>query len=564
MKTMLTAILATLCLLTASSAPMLAQEYSPTPVILSKEKIRFGGKVYYSHVVQDRQTLFSISKAYGVTLPEIFEANRSLNLEKEGLKKNQILLIPVKEISGKDLPIKTESKEVVSSSVPGEKQELQNEDYFFHRVKWYEDLEFIARKHNVSPESILNINGLTSRKVKSRQMLKIPRHPEKWENLKATAPEEKDEAIAQVRDATDSTRFSDIFDNIFLKEGRYDVSASLLLPFNTRGKTSDLAIDFYTGALMAARDLGNEGTNVDLSVFDAGGGNMPVTKERFSRSDFTIGPVSNDDLLRAVNVSQGNSWIVSPLDPKAEALADSIPNLIQAPPSTNIQIGDVVNWIASDIRRDDKVILITQKGVNETDYASAVTNAMGRADFSYSTASYSILEGRNSMQTISNLMSKSGTNRIITASDSEAFLIEVVRNLFLLAHNGYDIILYSTSKIRTFDTIDIEQLHDVNLHVSVSYFIDYDSRAVRNFVMEYRALFNADPNQFAFQGYDLMKGMSTLRAKYGRNWDRALVKTRINGLQSDLDFFRTSRGGYQNKAVRRIIYAPDYSIRLVQ
>jgi LysM repeat protein/ABC-type branched-subunit amino acid transport system substrate-binding protein len=562
MKTNLTAIVATACLLFAGAPMTAAQEYIAPEVVVSKDKIRSGGKVYYSHVVQEKQTLFSISKAYGVSLQEIFDANKSLNLETEGLKKNQILLIPVKEGS---------EEEVVTSSEPAERlsmvvQTPQRDAYFFHRVRWYEDLNFIARKYEVSPESIMNINGLATPKVKTRQMLKIPRHPEMWENLEKPVSETEEETPVEIQDTTEKSALDlpDLFDNIFQREGKHDVQVSLLLPINARAKVNDLAIDLYSGALLAARDLGNEGTNLDLSVFDVGDGTIPVTRERFSRSDFVIGPVSNADLIRAVNICQGTSWIVSPLDPKTEALADTIPNLIQAPTPTNTQILNAVRWIGSDLKRGDKVILITQKGVNTTDYAEAVSREMSASGIDFVTASYSILEGRNSMQSISNLMTTSGTNRIITASDSEAFLIEVVRNLYLLAHNSYDIVLYSTSRIRTFDTIDIEQLHSVNLHVSVSYFIDYNAAAVQKFIMDYRALFNAEPSQFAFQGYDLMKGLTVLRSKYGRNWDRAFNRMKVQGLQSDLEFVKTDRGGYVNKAVRRIVYARDYSINLVK
>jgi hypothetical protein len=82
--------------------------------------------------------------------------------------------------------------------------------------------------------------------------------------------------------------------------------------------------------------------------------------------------------------------------------------------------------------------------------------------------------------------------------------------------------------------------------------------------MDYRALFNAEPSQFAFQGYDLMKGLTVLRSRYGRNWDRAFNRMKVQGLQSDLEFVKTDRGGYVNKAVRRIVYARDYSINLVK
>ena len=91
-------ILAALCLTASLPTGVAAQDYVAPPVTVSKEKVRSGGNVYYSHVVLERQTLYSISKAYGVTIEEIYESNSILRLETEGLKKNQILMIPVREI----------------------------------------------------------------------------------------------------------------------------------------------------------------------------------------------------------------------------------------------------------------------------------------------------------------------------------------------------------------------------------------------------------------------------------------------------------------------------------
>ena len=76
-----------------------AQEYVPTPVTVSNEKVRMNGKTYLSHVVLERQTLFSIAKAYGVSVTDIDQANPALKLMSEGLKKNQILLMPLVDSS---------------------------------------------------------------------------------------------------------------------------------------------------------------------------------------------------------------------------------------------------------------------------------------------------------------------------------------------------------------------------------------------------------------------------------------------------------------------------------
>lgn len=162
------------------------------------------------------------------------------------------------------------------------------------------------------------------------------------------------------------------------------------------------------------------------------------------------------------------------------------------------------------------------------------------------------------MGTLAGLMTGTGTNRVVIASDSKAFVIEVVRLLYLVSSQKKDIVLYSTSRLRTYEEIDIEQLHSLNLHASVSYFVDYDSKDVQEFLMEYRALYNTEPSRSAFQGYDLMNYFSKLGSE---NWrSDGYGKTEGKGLQSDFHLMKTSRGGYVNNAVRRVVYERDYSV----
>ncbi len=570
MKRNLTIILAALCLVLSCAQKAAGQEYTSPKVEVSTEKVRFNGKLFYSHVVQERQTLYSICKAYNVTLQEIYDSNPNLNLATEGLKKDQILLIPcvsgaktkeagtVTASGGQDKTAATQQTADKAASQDGGQGE-----YFIHRVKWFEDLASVAEKYNVSKESIMNINGMTSEKIRRRDELKIPLHPENWEGDKAeTAATQVAGTPAEEEAAPASEPEEGIFDKIFNKKKR-ESCVSLLLPFNASSKASSQMMDFYSGVLLAMDDLKNDGQTVELNVYDVAGGAMPVTEERFASSDFVIGPVSNSDIARAVNTSKGRTWIVSPLDPKAEALADTIPNIIQAPAPTSSQIGDMVEWIGSDSGRHDKVILITQKGVNPSGYSAEVAKAVKNSGLTYSSISFNILEGRQMMGRMSSLMPADGTSRVVIASDNKAFVIEVTRLLYLISSQKKDIVLYSTSKLRTFDEIEVEQLHKLNLHASVSYFVDYDSKEVQDFLMKYRALCGTEPSRSAFQGYDLMEFFTRMSSEYAGKLDRA-SSLKGSGLQSSFDLVRTSRGGYVNQAVRRIVYNADYTIDLVR
>lgn len=566
MNRYLTAIAASLCLTAAHQSGASAQDYATPQVVVSAEKVRYGGKVFYTHIVQSRQTLYSISKAYNVTLQEIYDANPTLHLDTEGLKKDQIILIPIKEDTNRKPQPSASAAESERPEVKSEKaqEEDGSAEYFTHRVKWFEDLTSIARKYTVSKESIMNINGMTSEKLRRKDVIKIPKDYKKWEGMRpsggiASSSGDSGQEQAKVTEDSKGTEATSDgwFDKIF--KPKREIGISLLLPFNASKKADSQMMDFYSGVLLAAEDLGKEGEKVNLSVFDAAGGAMPVTEERFAQSDFVIGPVSCSDIARTVNACKGKSWIVSPLDPRTEAIADTIPNVIQAPAPTSAQIKDMVRWVRTDLNASDKVILISQKGASASGYPAEVINEIRNSGIRHSDFSFNILEGREVMGRLSAMTTGSGANRVIIASESKAFIIEVVRLLYLVSSQKKDIVLYSTSKLRTYDEIDIEQLHRLNLHASVSYYVDYDAKDVQNFLMRYRALYQTEPSRSAFQGYDLMRFFSTLAAEQGLERNRS-GKPEGQGLQSDFRLERTERGGYVNQAVRRIVYEPDYSV----
>ena len=553
-----------------SPSLVLAQEYVAPKVTISKEKVRSGGKVFYSHVVQERQTIYSISKAYGVTMEEIYDANPALKLETEGLKKDQILLIPykgdIRDTAGPEIQPQEEAAEETVGDTRG--KEDDDEGYFIHKVKWYEDLDAIAKKYKVSKESIMNINRMTSDKVKRKQELKIPRDPALWEGRTVTADqddvdvrdvEETDKEVEEAVDEAPEENDGGILDDLFVREGRHDVNISMLLPFSAT-KLGDRTsfMDFYCGALMASRVLGSQGVNLDIHTFDVGGGNMPVTHDRLASSDFAIGPVSKSDIMRASGINDGATWIVSPLDMQAEALTDSLQKIIQAPTPTHIQVKDMVNWIKSDMGHSDRVIVVTPASP-ESEYLDMVEKEMSEAGLPHVTTAL------GSMRT--HIVS-GGVNRIVLACEyterSTVFLIEALRNLYMISGKSSEVVLYSTSKIRTYDQIEVEQLHKVNLHTSVTYAVDYDSKEVKDFLLQYRALYNTEPSRSAYSGYDLMKYFSTLAHKFGRKWPRALDRVDYKGLQSDFKLVRTPSGSYVNNAVRRVVYNPDYSVTLVR
>lgn len=543
-------------------------EYVATPVTVSTEKVRGDdGQLYYSHIVLEKQTLFSIAKAYEVAVDDIYDANPGL--KEEGLKALQIIRIPIKAVKEEVRNVTDDIKEKVKEDVV-EVKEMAGK-VVTHVVKWFEDLSSIAKKYGISKEAIMKANGMESENVSSRQVLRIPLFPVREEIAEAVPePVVEAEDTAVEPEAAGPEYEESIEENENDNEGIFDfifgpkknIDAALILPFNAAKSPSDNNLDFYSGVLLAARDLRNEGIDVNLSVYDSADGTNPVTEEKLSSCDVVLGPVSLQDLTKTLGLCSESTVVVSPLDQKALELASAHPNFIQAPSPSEEQAKDLINWVRRQTRNSDRVILLKERGKTPAGQAANIIRFLEESGMEYSTVEFGVLDNSNIADRIVQGAGENNVVRVIIASESEAFLNDAIRFANLAAHRKNNIEVYCTSKIRSYDTIEIENLHSTRLHISISYFIDYDDKAVQNFLMSYRALFGTEPGPFAFQGYDTACTVIKAISQYGRRWMKTLEGRTFKGLQSDFRFTEIENGGYVNTAIRRIVYGRDFSVRL--
>lgn len=556
-----------------------AQDYVATPVSISKDKVKIDGKVFYSHIVMERQTLYSISKAYNVSIEDIQKYNPAI--AENGLRKNDIINIPVVEMpQQKEKESEPEVQAVQQQYQPQPQEQIQakpQEQTYEqtpsgvrkHTVKWYEDLGSIASKYGVSQEALMAANGLKDKKVRNRQVLTIPAQEEYAEAEAETIAEEPATENEESMDEESSELDQYSSDSTFLDEllaylWKSPVNATLILPFKATGTTASRNhMDFYSGALLAAKEMKDNGIDLHLNVYDIAAGAAGIPSGELRDSDLIIGPVSTEDITQIINMVGGSCPVISPLDQKAEKLTSTYRNLIQAPSSQYAQFTDIAQWVMEDRQAEDRVVVISEKEARQNDAGRALKAIIDRNEVPYTPFSYSILEGRDIQQRLEGVMTTKGINRVVIASESEAFVNDAVRNLNLIVHNKYQVVLYAPAKIRTFETIEVENFHNTSLHASLTYNIDYEDRNVQDFIRRYRAMFNTEPTQFAYQGYDLAKYFVGLASKYQKGWTSHLEEEDAQMLQSSFKFRSNGDGGYVNNGIRRIIYGKDYQIEEV-
>jgi len=153
------------------------------PVIeKSKEISEVDGKSYYLHQVGPGQTLFSISKVYGVSIDEITLENPILE---NGLKSGQVIRIPV--ISREEEVLKSMDDDTY--------------DYFYHVASRGEYFSQIAHIYQVPLEGIQLVNPDLKEPLREGDYVKIPVDYEinqsdvtnVFINMETVIPEEKPE-----------------------------------------------------------------------------------------------------------------------------------------------------------------------------------------------------------------------------------------------------------------------------------------------------------------------------------------------------------------------------------
>lgn len=579
-RKILTNLIFAMVLACAAPENINAQEYISTPVTVSKEKVRVNGKICYSHIVKEKQTLFSIAKAYEVTVDDIYAFNPTL--KETGLKKNSIILIPSPEAVAAKISdtkadtaevIEEDTKEVTTEAMPEVKEveeiketkETKKKKQTTHTVKWYEDLDVIAEKYGVTVEAIMKANNLTGRKLSKRQKLVIPEPGEPavtdvpTQNEVVEVPDETETMVTEPEDS--AAVESDETKEDWLFTPKETINVTLILPMKASSENvSRNNMDFYSGVLLAVKDLADTGISTELNVYDSSDSSHPIASEDLDSSDLVIGPVSSGDLGRLLVSGSEIKTIISPLDPRAESLAYSNSNFIQVPVPQMAQYQDLVQWIKEDTLPGDTLVIISEKGARETDSVAQMIQAAGSSGMTFIPFSYSILEGRDVTEPLTKIMTATGTNRVMIASDSEAFVNDVVRNLNILVYNKLNIVLYAPARIRNFETIEVENLHNTSLHTSLGYLIDYENEQVKNFLLKYRALYNTEPTQYAFQGYDIATYFISMYGRYGSDWMKKLDKDERNMLQSTFDFIHVEEGGFINNGVRRVVYGQGWTI----
>ena len=514
-------LLALLACALLAAAPLDAQTiFKPSEVTVSRTVVTVDGKQYLSHVVRERQTLYSIGKAYGVSSLDIIDANPSLNLDFRSIKAGDILLIPATE---ETLALALADTTAIRTEPVQEQPQEQVQE--------------------PSPE---------------QPQVQEPL-PEQVEEPLSKQPQEQEQVEEPLPIFDEGTEVES--DN-FVYDIPECIKVCILLPFDADSTANVRYLNYYFGTLLAAKDLSDQGVKMEISTIDT------MDPQAFTRaagefadSDVIIGPVSAGDISKALPLLPEGKMLVSPMDAKTEELTVDSPVILAATPASR-QVLDVVEWMQEEKGEADTLIVVRESGVRLGPTMQLLRKSLNLEEMQNCIeVDYSIAGGleMNEWFGIHTHMGDTAT-RVMALSERDVFVKDVIRNVYLQNSMKHNVTIYGPARTRS---SEVEEMCNAYLHNSVTYYVDYDNPEVIRFVGNYRALFHTEPDSFAFHGYDTMRYFVSICAAYGRNWPAKLHTFSQSGLQTYFRFEPAEGTGNVNAGLRRVLYTPGFNIYIM-
>ena len=532
----------------------------------SKTTVKYQGKKYYVHKVEEGDTLFSLSQAYGVSQDSIIEINGLQNGE---VCLGSMLYVPhvEKESEGK------KAKEVKEAKEPKEtKSVAQEED--IHVVVAGETLYSLSRRYGLTQQELLDLNNLNDHTdVKAGMTLSIKKKSG-GKNRNKKGNDDSRNADDQ-RDSNDETSVEDgsvsnpedeqgIINGEAVEAGSEDsaskvteenaenldeaervaptfgslapdtmLQVTLLLPFHARGESKENIVDFYRGVLLAMEDLKSAGYSIELTVLDTKRNAEHINDMiQFGEinAQLIIGPAYSEEFSPLLSYAEKNNIpVVSPLqyvECESPVLFNMpAPASLKGAPVAGLLDGsrEVVKIYASN---NDSAFISEVNAMATNDTEMALNFKFDRGSFFYNRnsdgTSGSLVNIEELMRTneekVFVVMASSATDvdRILTTLSSTKSSIRGRG----LSYGNYMVV--GNREWLKMANIDRDIFFHNDVVFVVPYYANRIDEDVRIFDGRYASSYNSLPSRTSYRGYDA--AMIFCRMMY-ENFEDFLQKT---------------------------------------
>ena len=535
------------------------------------------------HIMKPGETVYSLSKLYGVSEYDIVANNPGIDITK--LSVGAEVAIPKREFMSNQ-----------------QKFDDQENKYIYHKVLMGETLSSIAKQYGLTVRHLRKEN----RDLKFPQVGDFVRIPG---DKKAEIQE-----IEQVKPDTVATVVEEVPEKIVksafytpVKDLRGSLDVAVLLPFYLSENSTRIEIDssrqvkgiktykeikqadnwiypesldfleLYQGILLAADTLRSMGLNINLHTYDIKSDTIEITRliksGKLSNMDLIIGPVYSHNLsIVSQYARELGIPVVSPVPLMNNSALINNPTLFMA--SSSLEIAqkalakkiseyydhNIVFIHADSLGVDEDVKKFKNLIFTELSYKLPYEEIKFKEFLFYSRSMFN----NDSINRLSHALSEQSKNIVIIASEEAPVISEVIDVVSGLARR-FVVKLLGYPIIRELERLDQKELFDMEIMVYSPYWIDYSKENVKQFNSDFRQKFHTQPleKSYAWQGYDITYYFLSGLAMNGKNFIRHPEIHNPELLQSDYDFRRNVPGnGFENQKLFMVRYSKDYQVIL--
>ena len=529
------------------------------------------------------ETVYSLSKAYGVSENEIIESNQGMDINK--LSVGSEIAIPKREFM-----------------TNRQKFDDQENKYIYHKVLLGESLSSIAKQYGLTVRQLRREN----RDLRFPQVGDFVRIPgtkiaevQEIEQVKSdTLPVIAEEPILKADRSAGYTIVKDLKGTLnvavllpfYLSENsiRSNIDSSKLVKGRKTYKVNKVADDWiypgsldflemYEGILLASDTLRSLGLNINLNVYDIKSDTIELTKliaaGKLSRMNLIIGPVYSHNLAIVSEYAKNLGIpVVSPVPLMNNSALVKNPMLFMASSSLEIAQRALAKKISEYYDHNIVFIHADSTGVDEDvkrfknliftelSYKLPYEEIKFKEFMFYSRSMFN----NDSINRLSHALSEQSGNIIIIASEEASVISEVIDLVSGLSRR-FSVKLFGYPVIRDIERLDQKELFDMDIMVYSPYWIDYSKKNVKRFNKIFHEKFLTQPleKSYAWQGFDIAYYFLSGLAMHGKDFLSHPEIHYPDLLQSEYDFKRKDAGdGFENQQLYMVRYTKNYEVIL--
>lgn len=357
--------------------------------------------------------------------------------------------------------------------------------------------------------------------------------------------------VTETLDSTFNSVLEFDLEDVFAKNYNGDFKVAILLPFmldaTKRDASMDRFVDFYKGCVIAADSLSKLGFNIDLYSFDIGKTHSQITSvlsnPQLKQMDLIIGPAYQSQVAYVAKFAEENK--IKAIVPFSSNITDIDKNkyLYQVVSPQKELYPELTDKFCEIFK--DKLVIISQTGSFTTYNKSGFTDLL-LPKLQKNEIEYTFIDDFKIAAKVDSLAALTEKEVIfLTPSSNEVLVNKLGEQMELITSKKVSIFAFPE-----WSGYQIDEIYSLPVYTFTSYYTDYNSNRTKRFFNLFIDKFGIPgvqqtPN-YALFGFDIFNFFVNNMNRYGKRFDKHLEYIEEEGIQMNFSFQKMGLGGYSN------------------